>query len=121
MAKKYEKTMDKVSRFQEELKMGCTTTKGVVRPLTQEEVAYRKGFCDTVNSAIQLKSGTEMGVLYPLYENQMAGVTSAFACMRGEKKYLKKQQEQKQLAKLKKKYPTSRYTGRSSKGNRKRK
>lgn len=104
MAKKYEKTMDKVSRYKEELKMGCTTEKGIVRPLTREEVSFRKGFCDTVDNAIAIKSGSQEGLLDPLYENQMAGVASAFAHMRGEKGYRKTQKEKKEFDRLNKKY-----------------
>ena len=102
--KKFEQTMNKVARYKEELKMGCTTEKGIVRPLTQEEVCFRKGFCDTVDNAVAIKSGSQAGLLDPLYENQMAGVASAFAHMRGERNYRKTQQEKKQYEKLNKKY-----------------
>ena len=104
MAKKFEKTVDKVTRYKEELRMGCTTEKGIPRPLTREEVSFRKGFCDTVDNAIAIKSGSQEGLLDPLYENQMAGVASAFAHMRGEKGYRKKQKEMKERDRLNKKY-----------------
>lgn len=104
MAKKFEKTVDKVARYKEELKMGCTTEKGIVRRLTLEEISFRKGFCDTVDNAIAIKSGSQEGLLDPLYENQMAGVSSAFAHMRGEKGYRKKQMEMKEFDRLNKKY-----------------
>ncbi len=105
MAKKFEKTMNKVARYKEELKMGVTTEKGIVRPLTREEVAFRKGFCDTVDNAVAIKSGSQEGVLDPLYENQMSGVASAFAHMRGERKHQVRVEEQKQQKRLNRKYP----------------
>ena len=104
MPKKYEKMMDKMNRFEEEIKMGCTTTKGVVRPLTKEEIAYRKGFIETVRNVDEIKSGAQMGLLDPLYENKLSGITSAFACMRGEKKHLKRVKEQRVYNRLNEKY-----------------
>lgn len=104
MAKKFEKTMDRVSRFEEELKMGCTTTRGVVRPLTNEEKSYRKGFIETVRTAANIKSGSEMGLIDPLYENELAGKMSACVFMRGEKKHKKRVQDKKTYKRLNKRF-----------------
>lgn len=104
MAKKFEKTMDRVSRFEEELKMGCTTTRGVVRPLTNEEKSYRKGFIETVRTAVNIKSGSEMGLIDPLYENELAGRMSACAFMRGEKKHRKNAKDKRDYERLQKRF-----------------
>jgi hypothetical protein len=104
MAKKFEKTMDRVSRFEEELKMGCTTTRGVVRPLTNEEISYRKGFIETVQAAVNVKAGSQMGLVDPLYENELAGRISACAFMRGEKKHKKNAKDKRDYEKLHKRF-----------------
>ncbi len=117
MAKKFEKTMNKVARYKEELKMGCTTTKGVVRPLTREEIAFRKGFCDTVDNAVVVKNGSQNGLLDPLYENQMSGVSSAFAHMRGEKKYQKNKKDFETYQRVKGRYEKKPYPNNNKTNN----
>lgn len=104
MAKKFEKTMDRVSRFEEELKMGCTTTRGVVRPLTDGEKEYRKSFIETVKESIDIKTGIQIGMISPLYENGLAGKMSALAFMRGEEKHKKNTKDKRDYERLHKRF-----------------
>lgn len=61
MAKKFEKTVDKVTRYKEELRMGCTTEKGIPRPLTREEVSLEKGFVIQLIMLLRLKVVVKRG------------------------------------------------------------
>ncbi|MCM1195824.1 MAG: hypothetical protein NC310_01985 [Roseburia sp.] len=104
--KKFETALQRAIRFQEELRMNCTTEKGIVRPLTEEEKEYRIGFNTTLVKAGVIPIGEENAVMDPLYESKLEGVSSAFAYIRGERKHQLRVEEQKQQKRLNRKYPT---------------
>lgn len=107
MAKKYETAENKAIRFQKELKVDCTTEKGVVRKLTAEEREYRIGFLEQMDESVRTNICAGLGLEYSLKLNKLKGKESAIASLRGEQKYAKKKEERKQLVRLEKKYSST--------------
>lgn len=102
--KKFETVEKRAARFQEELKMNCTTEKGVVRQLTAEEKEYRKGYLEQIDEVVRTNVFAGFSPEESLKLNKLKGKESAIATLRGEQKYAKTQEEKRLYKRLNKRY-----------------